>query len=319
MVLFAVVSATVEGRSCARVRLPRLGDPQIPALCCRAVLGEWLVLSRRTWQVIVVAVLVYGTVAIVGRWTALGEIFPFFSWDLFTVIPGQEVRATIYLVAVDGREFEEPLPFFETEHVRGSRVTVSRLAGQLTEALRRDPNRASVLREGLEGNHLPRRVEWSLVHERFDPVERWRSGELLDAWEVARFSTVDDPCRRYELSGDTLDVDGSGRALVRTGGTIEQLTRRGDRWLVRGWAGEPSDGRIPDQLVVFSSGRCVRLAGVGVPRFDVVDETGQGTLRWSGFRFFVSAEAVQASEDLDVVAVYGDGTAGRVSDIETGR
>lgn len=255
----------------------------------------------------VTTVLIFMTLAVAGRGAEEGEIFPFFSFNLFSKVPEHRVRPSIYLRAVGDRSFDPPRPLLGSGYERGQHgVVVNQLARELLTAVRDDPDEAERLATALETNHLPERTVWSLSLEHFSPLERWRDG-TLQLTDVAWFSTDGQPAFPFALDGASgaLMVHDQVMRKRTIDGDVDGITERDGRRRVSGWAGDPETGALPKQVIAFVDGRFVALGGVGVSRPDIAAATGQPDLRAAGFSFFLPPQA--GDGDLDLVAVFDDG------------
>lgn len=261
----------------------------------------------RTVAVVGLSLVVYLGCALGGRLSGRGEIFPFFTWDLFSHIPAHVSAPVVYLHRAAGRPLDPPVPLFESGMDHGRRYVAAAFARSLNVALAHDPERAAAVREVLATNHLPPVSEWSLVLEEYDPLQRWTEG-TLQRIEVARFATPDASpwVARWDQEAGTLDLDDRVvRILPRPAGTIDGVRREGDWLLLVGWAGAPERGVLPDRLLVFLEGEAVHSGGVGALRPDVAGVLGQPGLRRSGFRFYVPT-AGATDRTPTVLAVFGD-------------
>lgn len=253
------------------------------------------------------AVVVYVTFAVAGRGSEQGEIFPFFSFNLFSKVPEQRVRASIYLHAVDDRPLAAPLPLLGSGYERGQHgVVVSQLANELLTSLRNDPAATDRLANALETNHLPDDTVWSLSLEHFNPLERWRNGDY-DLTDVSWFSTKGEPPYPFALerARGRLQVEDRLLPMRPAAGRVEHVVERNGRSHLSGWAGDSETGSLPKQLVVFVDGQFAALGGIGVSRPDIAAATGQPGLLASGFSFFLPPDV--SAGDVEVVAVFDDG------------
>lgn len=119
-----------------------------------------------------------------------GEIFPLFSWSLFSTVPAQDENYGVRLLAVRGAPLATPTFF---EEARGlvaepesiaAFMTVQRLGVALSTDNARD---AAAARRLLERHHLRGLddVRYEVVRRRFDTLERWSTGALRSSEVVA--------------------------------------------------------------------------------------------------------------------------------------
>lgn len=267
----------------------------------------------RPWPA-VAAVVGYALLALLARGVTGGEVFPFFTWDLFSRVPGEQLRATVYLEAVAGERLDEPEPLFGSGYSRGSDIVGNQLVASLVTALRDDAQETRRLVAALRGQHLPPEATWAVVWERYDPLQRI-AGEPPATFEAARFG----PPPGYPPADHRLDRD-AGVVVAPEGrfelvgawaGVVTQLSEWGDGDLrISGWAGDPEAGVLPIRIVVFSGAEPIGYAGVGASGRLAVETTGEPGLARAGFsRVLPSEHLPDELDDLTIVALFADGTA----------
>ena len=120
------------------------------------------------------------------------EIFPFFGWSLFSKVPA---RAETYAVLIDrhgGRRIDPPAELLRAPEplARGNRAIARKVVQSLGSA--HDGGEAEEvarLRRLLEANYLGDGVSYRVVLESYEPLEKWRTGELLERRTVAAFAS----------------------------------------------------------------------------------------------------------------------------------
>lgn len=139
----------------------------------------------------------YFLVQCAGTQTPRREYFPVFSWSLFSSVSNPWAALEIEILRVGETIFPEPVNYFELdqhfEPARRRSTDATKSAARMLWALKRDPSAAERAREAFEQTFLGGhdRVEYQLVGVRFDPLERWRSGALIERRVLERFSTED--------------------------------------------------------------------------------------------------------------------------------
>lgn len=271
--------------------------------------------SSRQRLLVAAAVAAYAMTAVAGRATARGEIFPFFSWDLFSQVPSERVQATVMLHTVGGTELDEPTTLWDSGESRGSAISGAALVSELAAALQESPERVEELRYAIEANHLPSEAVWSVAYERFSPVERWNSGDV-QRWEVARFGKWTDPLDGFALADGVLRTPRGdvpvGEAGSELGGVTQVRAEAGWRWF-EGWAGDADTGEVPELMLVVADGAPVAVRGVGVARPDLAED--HPGLARAGFRFALPDD--ELGRDVRLYAVFEDHAA-LLSDADTG-
>lgn len=120
------------------------------------------------------------------------EIFPFFGWSLFSSVPNEDQRFTILIAAHNGRVFDPPVPFLQApdEVVVGNRYVGRKVIDKMGRAKKRGRGRrVKKFRSLLESNYLQGRVRYDLIYERYDPLEKWRSGGRSEYENLGSFES----------------------------------------------------------------------------------------------------------------------------------
>ena len=120
------------------------------------------------------------------------EIIPFYGWSLFSKVPNDDSRFVLLIESHRGKQLEPPVSFLRAPGtmVAGNRYIGRKVIQRLGRAVERGKTaRVEELRRLLEGNYLQGRVRYELVYERYDPIEKWRTGADLERRSVGRFTT----------------------------------------------------------------------------------------------------------------------------------
>ena len=118
------------------------------------------------------------------------EIFPFFGWSLFSNVPNEDSRFTILIEEHDGKILEPPVLFLEAPEtmVVGNRYVGRKVIDKMGRAKKRGRGRkVKKYRSLLESNYLRGRVRYELVYERYDPLEKWKTGESRELESLGRY------------------------------------------------------------------------------------------------------------------------------------
>lgn len=117
------------------------------------------------------------------------EIFPFFGWSLFSHVPTTATRYEVLIFRHNHRAVDPPEPYLTArdELVKGSRHLGRKLIQGLGEAFDEgDAELSEQLRRTFEANYLAgRHVRYEVVHESYDPFEKWHTGKNLEYRSVA--------------------------------------------------------------------------------------------------------------------------------------
>lgn len=128
-----------------------------------------------------------------------GEVFPVSSWTLFLYVPNRVDEYAVEILALGGAPLPQPLAFHEAKGLFPGAGNIS--AQQLVQRMgraSRDGDRAGLaeLRDLFERRWLGEpagAVRYRLVQQRYSPLERWRSGALLESRALERFESGGDP------------------------------------------------------------------------------------------------------------------------------
>lgn len=111
------------------------------------------------------------------------EVFPFFSWSLFSTVAEKKSEFAVLVTRLDDQTFDPPLEFMESKGAfpgAGSIRAYYTIQNLGAAALRRRGEDIQRLRQVFEGTYLGsdgRQVEYRLIFRSFDPLERWQGGD----------------------------------------------------------------------------------------------------------------------------------------------
>lgn len=262
-------------------------------------------LDRTTTRVLSVVLGAYLVLALVGRSTATGEVFPLFAFDLFTRLPERVATGTdVWLHAVDGEAFEEPVPLRSSGLARGSVEAVSNVTRSLADAVAgRGDGDVDAIAQRLVTNHLPPgAVEWSLV---LVSTDLYRApGVPVEHWELRRFLGSEPQLSGWAIGRDEVRTPDGARPLREgRGGVLEQVDTLADgRLFVGGWSALAEEGE-PRALVIVQGDEVVAVGAASIPRGDVADLLGLDGRLFAGFQIAV---ATTSDEVPTVIAIFDD-------------
>lgn len=127
-----------------------------------------------------------------------GEYFPVFGWSLFTEVINPRWAVELEIIRIGDTVFPEPVNFFELKDYFSAAAArssdVNKTAVQILNRLEREPEAAAALRRVFERRHFSdhAQVEYQFVIVKFDPIVRWRSGEVIERHVVKRFISRED-------------------------------------------------------------------------------------------------------------------------------
>lgn len=111
------------------------------------------------------------------------EIFPVFSWFLFSKVPKENI--TVYNIIIHKHNeqiFNPGIPFEEADKsivTSNKNAVVQTLINQMGNSYRRNQQEEfTKFRQVFEKNHLKGQVEYELVQERYSLLERFKTGKI---------------------------------------------------------------------------------------------------------------------------------------------
>ncbi len=113
-----------------------------------------------------------------------GELFPFFTWSLFSDVRDQRVEYRIVMLSLNGQTFDDPqdmrdihtLPSFSDSRALGYKA----LQG-IGRDLRLQTEDVHERRRHFEGRYFGRHaVEYQVMRHVYNPLQRWHDGKAGD-------------------------------------------------------------------------------------------------------------------------------------------
>ncbi len=120
------------------------------------------------------------------------EIIPFYGWSLFSKVPNEDSRYTLLIHRHKKQVFDPPVSFLHAPDtiVIGNRYVGRKVIQRLGKAVERgETARVEDLRRLLEQSYLSGRVQYELIFERYNPMEKWRTGVNLEERSLGRFTS----------------------------------------------------------------------------------------------------------------------------------
>lgn len=127
--------------------------------------------------------------------TPTGELYPFFSWFVFTIVPSEfETEYTIRILEYDDKQMHPPVFFKDAyEEYFKKYLGIPRynyMIQTLGESI--EAGRAAEIqqrREALEKFFPPQHVVYEIVEVRFNTFKYWESGEFIEVESIAVFTS----------------------------------------------------------------------------------------------------------------------------------
>lgn len=149
---------------------------------------------RRLRRRLAVLVLVYFFAGAASQKLVPGvdEIIPFYGWSLFSKVPGEDDRYVLLVHRHKRRILAPPVSFLQAPDtiVTGNRYIGRKVIQRLGKAVERgEAAKVADLRRLLEQTYLSGRVRYELIFERYDPIEKWRTGANREARSLGQFTS----------------------------------------------------------------------------------------------------------------------------------
>ena len=124
---------------------------------------------------------IYFVGGLLGALTPKHEIFPVSSWFLFPVTPNPDTKFALRLYRVEGKTLEPPRFYEEADGIVSDprSIDVYEAVQMLGKAERRgDLPVIARIRRIIDSNSVMPPCRYELVTVTYDPVERWKTGEV---------------------------------------------------------------------------------------------------------------------------------------------
>ncbi len=149
----------------------------------------------RKYQLIVIGVHFFLVFYLIGgllsSLTPKHEVFPVYCWFLFPLTPNPEIKFALLLHQVGGKTLDSPQYYEKASAIVDDphSISVYKIVQQLGKAENRN-NTSEIerLRLILEKNYIPLSSRYELVAVTYDPVDRWKTGNMLEK-SVRTYST----------------------------------------------------------------------------------------------------------------------------------
>ncbi len=150
-------------------------------------------LRRLRWQLaVLVVVYFFAGAASQKLLPGVDEIIPLYGWSLFSKVPNEDSRYVLLILRQRKRNFKPPIPFPHAPEtlVIGNRYIGRKVIQRLGRAIEKgEAAKVKDLRLQLETSYLVGRVRYELVFERYDPVQKWKTGANLESRSLGELAS----------------------------------------------------------------------------------------------------------------------------------
>lgn len=120
------------------------------------------------------------------------EIIPFYGWSLFSKVPNEGSQYVLLIHRQKRQIFEPPVSFLHAPDttVFGNRYVGRKVIQRFGRAIeRRQMDEVESLRRLLERSYLGGRVRYELIFERYDPMQKWKTGANREVRSLGQFTS----------------------------------------------------------------------------------------------------------------------------------
>jgi len=113
------------------------------------------------------------------------ELFPFFTWSLFSWVPDVRHLYVVEITRLNGETFDPPLEMQEIPQFADRTTLAYKAIQELGRSGGSDPDK----RATFEARYLKgQAVDYRIVRNSFEPLERWHTGQDSSIEVLAEFS-----------------------------------------------------------------------------------------------------------------------------------
>jgi hypothetical protein len=126
------------------------------------------------------------------------EIYPFFAWDLFSIIPNPKERYDLYIISYGDKKYDDPINYFSGANLifrqkSGYPTQFYNIIQNLGRAIETDNSREiNKNKEKIESIFHPYSFKYEIRTGTYDPVEYWKSKRYLSEKKLGVFESQND-------------------------------------------------------------------------------------------------------------------------------
>ena len=118
-----------------------------------------------------------------------GELFPFFTWSLFSRNQNIRIDFIVEITNIDGKPVEPPRNILDAKDFLGyihSPSIVFKAAQKFGRARGHTPSLKAAFESRFMGGH---KVSYQIVRLEYHPVERWRTGGVVSRRIIGKYQS----------------------------------------------------------------------------------------------------------------------------------
>jgi hypothetical protein len=148
---------------------------------------------RRLQKLIIIVLLGYAVIGYSFHILKLRELYPIFSWELFSVVPAQErIDFGLLITSVNGEQLPEPVYFEDADFLFGKAHTVDAYGSiQVFAAaiIRDDDAETEEIRTYFESIFLDEAesMSYQIIRRKADLLALWQTGQYDEETVIATF------------------------------------------------------------------------------------------------------------------------------------
>jgi hypothetical protein len=122
----------------------------------------------------------------------VSEIIPLYGWSLFSKVPNEDSRYALLVHRHEEQILDPPVSFPHAPDtiVTGNRYVGRKVIQRLGRAVERHKaGEVEDLRRLLEQSYLSGRVRYELIFERYNPIQKWKTGANLEERSLGQFTS----------------------------------------------------------------------------------------------------------------------------------
>lgn len=159
-----------------------------------SILFNSMIAYRRTKWFILGAVLFYFIVGNGARYWLGREIYPIFSWELFSYVPNELVDYGLRVTQVDHKVLPKAVYFEAAPSLFSDAQSIIaynniQALGQLLDAHQADNAQAARIKVEQQHLHIAHALSYEIIRRSSIPLVRWKTGSFATEVVIANFET----------------------------------------------------------------------------------------------------------------------------------
>jgi len=236
------------------------------------------------------------------------EVFPVFSWSLFTSVPNQVTITEIRVLEGKnvnkqkaGEIFDEKDFFLKDIPA----INVTRLISSWSDVLYKKTSG-----DPLEKQHnliksafkIP--FDYEVTFKKYHPLKKWYLNESSLSLSLGVYRGMDllwDSCHYFHPTKNDIDLFKNKKDSTGVG-RIDFMIKGNNYCAFVGWAADTVTSNIPERIFISVADSLISVANIGFDRKDIVKITGQRELKECGF--FILLPLKYSESNIKEISCY---------------